>query len=115
MPIEALEFVILVLAAYRITRFFVKDSLIGMAPDSGTPMSVRVDRFAYFDNGEDRTWLRGKIGDLLTCTWCTGWWVSLAVTALWLELAPWLLGVHGWVLVFAVAGAQGFINSRMNA
>lgn len=112
---EALTLVILILAAYRITRFFVEDSLIGAGPDSGSRFSIAVDRFAYDQNGSDRSFLRGKIGDLLTCTWCLGFHVSWVTVSLWLWTAPWDLGTQGWLYVFAVAGGQGFMNSRMNA
>lgn len=113
--LEPYGFVLLCLAAYRVTRFLVKDSLLGFGPDSGSRTSVRVDAFAYDDEGQDRSWLRGKIGDLLTCTYCLGFWVSLAALCGWLRLAPWELGVEGVVVVFAIAGVQGFLNSRMNA
>lgn len=114
--LEPLAFLILVLASYRITRFLVHDSLMGFGPDSGSQVSMWVDRFAYEgDDGLDRSFLRGKIGDLLTCTWCTGFWVSLAVVAVWTQVVPWDMSLQEWVQVFAVAGGQGFMNSRMNA
>lgn len=115
MILEPIELVVLALAAYRITRFFVKDSLIGFGPDSGSAMSVRVDRFAYDSDGNDRSWLRGKIGDLLTCTWCLGFWVSAAVVCAWTQTVPWELGIKGVLTVFGVAGAQGYLGTRMNA
>lgn len=115
MTLEPMVLIVLALAAYRITRFFVSDSLIGFGPDSGSRMSMRVDRFAYDSEGIDRSWLRGKVGDLLTCSYCLGFWVSLAVVCAWTRVVPWDLGVQGVVYVFAVAGAQGYLNSRMNA
>jgi len=134
LDLDALELVVLALAAYRITRFLVRDSLIGFGPDSGSAMSVRVDRFAYFGaaddgpDGTDRSWLRGKIGDLVTCMWCLGFWVSAAVYLVWtgtapvLEPADWARAWEAWnltaqdvVAIFAVAGAQGYISSRINA
>lgn len=113
--LEPIELVVLALAAYRITRFFVKDSLMGFGPDSGSAMSVRVDHFAYDSDGNDRSWVRGKIGDLLTCTWCLGFWVSLAVVCAWTQTVPWELGTEGVLTAFGVAGAQGYLNTRMNA
>jgi hypothetical protein len=113
--VNPMVFVVLVLASYRITRFFVVDSLMGFGPDSGSQMSVRVDRFAYLPDGSDRSWLRGKVGDLLTCTWCFGAHVSWVVLCLWTRVWPWDLGVEGWVTALAVAGGQGFLNSRLNA
>lgn len=108
--------IVLVFAAYRTTRFFVKDSLFGFGPDSGSAMSVRVDHFAYnTEDGSDRSWLRGKIGDLLTCTWCLGAHISWIIVCLWLRLYPWELGIDGWILAIAVMGGQGYMNTRMNA
>lgn len=115
MKVEALEFVVVVLAAYRITRFLVKDSLIGFGPDSASRISVRLDRFAYDSEGNGRSWWREYVGDLLTCTWCLGFWVSLAVACTWLRLMPWELGIEGWGVAWGVAGAQGYLNTRMNA
>jgi hypothetical protein len=113
-----LQYVVVVLAAYRLTRFFVKDSLIGFSPESGSSMSMRLDRFAYAEDGTDRTWLRGKIGDLLTCVWCLGFWISAAVyTTAAVALGTWQdqpLVVNG-LIVFAVAGAQGLLSSRLAA
>lgn len=114
----ALQYVVVAFAAYRITRFLVKDSLIGFAPDSGSAVSARVDQFAYAENGADRSFLRGKIGDLLTCTWCLGFWVSAATyTAAAVALDEWSgqpLVWHG-VSIFAVAGLQGLLNTRLAA
>jgi hypothetical protein len=115
MPIDALTFVILALASYRATRFFVKDSLFGFGADSASRLSVKIDRFGYDDEGADRSWLRGKIADLLTCTFCLGAWISLAIVCAYLRATPIELGVDGWAIAWAVAGAQGFLNSRMNA
>jgi hypothetical protein len=108
-----------ILASYRITRFLVEDSLMGMGPDSGSWLSTIVDHFAYEDeSGTNRSFLRGKIGDLLTCTWCLGFWVSCAVVALMTWTLPWVNGTDPtpWIITaFAVAGGQGYVSSRMNA
>jgi len=119
--LEPLEFVIICLAAYRLTRFFVKDSLMGFGPDSGSRLSVRVDRFAYDSEGNGRSWWREYVGDLLTCTWCLGFWISAMVYFAYLggSLGWTAVGnidwtVHG-VSVFSVAGVQGYLNTRMNA
>lgn len=114
----ALQYALLVLASYRITRFFVKDSLIGFGPDSGSDVSVRLDRWAYNDDGTDRSFWRGKAGDLLTCVWCLGFWVSTIVyVSAALALGEWdsqPLVWHG-LMCFAVAGGQGFLSSRLAA
>ena len=112
------QYAVVILAAYRLTRFFVKDSLIGFGPDSGSKVSVRLDRWAYNEDGGDRSFLRGKVGDLLTCVWCLGFWISAATyTAASVALGVWSdqpLIWHG-VAIFAVAGGQGFLSSRLAA
>lgn len=99
-------FILVALVAYRVTRFLVFDSLIGANLESGSSFSKWLDLFAYEPTGGDRSFIRGKIGDLLVCPFCTGFWVSLAVTCGWLWVAPWHLGRIGWLTVFAVAGVQ---------
>lgn len=117
--LEPIEYVVLILAAYRITRFFVRDSLIGFGDDSGSAMSVRIDAFAYDSDGSDRSWIRGKVGDLLTCVWCLGFWISAAcyiafiaaTVENWREI-PLAVNV---ISIFAIAGGQGYLSSRINA
>lgn len=109
-----LQLVVLAAASYRITRFFVWDSLMGANPESGTAFSQWVDEFAYTEDGSDRSWLRGKIGDLLVCPWCMGWWVSVAVYGVWAwatdQWTGYPIAVHV-LSVFAIAGVQGFLDS----
>jgi len=100
-------FLLVSLASYRITRFIVFDSLIGADLGSGSRFSIWLTQFAYNSDGTDRSWARGKIGDLLNCPWCTGFWVSVAVTAWWVFLPAGAL----WFLVpWAVAGTQGLLT-----
>lgn len=121
MTVDWLPFVVLCLAAFRITRFFLYDSLMGMGlvgKEFASPLAERVDRFAYDREGNNRSLLRGKLGDLLTCPWCLGFWISaacyfswLGATVGWDGITATPLPVHG-ITVFAIAGVQGYINSR---
>ncbi len=115
MTLEPLAYVVLIFATYRITRFFVRDSLIGFSLESESRMSQRVDEFAYTPDGGNRSWWRGKVGDLLTCVWCLGFHVAWVTLCLWLQVWPWDLGVAGWIDAFAIAGGAGFLSSRLNA
>lgn len=115
MTLEPLAYAVLILATYRITRFFVRDSLIGFSLESESRMSQRVDEFAYAPDGGNRSWWRGKVGDLLTCVWCLGFHVAWVTLCLWLRVWPWELGVAGWIDAFAIAGGAGFISSRLNS
>lgn len=115
-------FVVAALAAARLTQFFVFDTLMGAHPDSGSRFSVAVDRFAYWGqipapegyiDGDDRSFWRGKIGDLLTCPFCLGFWISAACyLAVVVYEGTWgasPLWVHV-LSIFAVAGLQALAN-----
>lgn len=134
LALDWLELLVLAVASYRITRFVVHDSLMGTGiTESGrfaSGVAERIDHFAYTQDevdalgkitkqgGDNRSFLRGKIGDLLTCTFCLGFWISVGVYFAYLsatvgqagiEATPW--AVHG-ITVFAIAGVQSYINSR---
>lgn len=61
MEITALSFIILALGAYRMTHLITTDAIA--------------------DTFRDKIWSKfpptTKIGYLITCNWCTGFWVSL--------------------------------------
>lgn len=109
------EWIILAFAAFRFTQFFVFDSLAGFNPESGSKASIALDAFAYDETGKDRSFIRGKIGDLLTCPWCLGFWLSAFVYLAFIiasgrwDAYPLVIHLLG---VFAVAGGQGFLNAH---
>lgn len=105
--LEPWAFIIVALAAFRITRFFVLDSLIGANVDSNSKFAMKLDAWAFDAHGEERGWLRGKVADLLTCTYCLGFWVTVATYAAWLADFRYARTV---IYVFAVAGVQAFLN-----
>lgn len=109
-------FLIVAFAVFRVTRFFVHDSLFGASLDSGSRFSLWLDRFCFFQaedgirlRGTDRSWVRGKLHDLLTCPYCLGFWISLGATCIALKVAPWNLGIDGWFTAWAVAGASALV------
>jgi hypothetical protein len=122
-----LTILILGLCSYRITRFLVLDSLIGMGTtetyDASTKQTVQVPNsplgavvysLCYKEDGTDKGFFRGKLGDLLGCWYCLGFWVSAGCLAAWTQTLPWSAEDPGkWVLTaFAVAGVQIFAQSR---
>jgi hypothetical protein len=120
MALDPLLVLVAILAAYRLTRLVVKDEVFGEHPSldgttRGTFIRKAVDHALYTDTNEDRNAFAGYLGKWYTCSWCTGWWASLAVVCLLWQRHPLELGVVGWGLVFAVAGGQGYIASRHNA
>lgn len=127
MALTLAELVVVALAAYRVTRFVVSDTLIEGTRDRLRSAAFTSDRHGEFyrpvtrPDGQVRpaaTMARGKAADLLTCSWCAGWWISTACYTLTVvALGRWggtPLLVHA-VTAAAVAGVQGFIGSRPDA
>lgn len=118
-----LTLIVWALAAFRVTRLIVWDEVLGELPaadengdpipgERGTGLRRLWDIALYDQTGESRNWLYGWLGKMTTCTWCTGVYASLAVVAAWETDIEWLR----WpVLLAAVAGAQGYMNSRPGA
>lgn len=101
--ITIVELVVLALAAYRATQLAVYDTI-------GDPLRDRVH--AWSARRPDSA-ARNALVTLIGCVYCTGWWMSGLVLAVYLTAtghwgrAP--LAVHGleW---FAVAGAAVLAN-----
>jgi hypothetical protein len=111
--ITVFEFIILVLAAFRITRLLVYDSIALFIRD------------LFFD--KKKTWnekaglytvirekpkkgIKRKIAELLCCPWCTGVWITLPVV-FFFYLHP----ASFYVFVFlAVAGVATFVQLAAN-
>lgn len=111
MPADPYVFILLSFAAYRIVRFLVDDSLIGLNPRSESEAGLWLDRWARTPDGDDRKWWRGRFADLGACTYCCGAWLSLAIVCLWLSVWPWQLGREGWLTAIALAGTQALLNA----
>lgn len=117
----AVTVLVLAAAAYRLTRVIVLDDLLGEWPDPevpgdrGTFVRKFIDQVLFNDQGAARHPLTDYVGKGYSCTFCVGWWVSLLVVCGWWSVWPVELGVVGWVVVFAVAGVQGYLSSRHNA
>jgi hypothetical protein len=93
MTIDLLTYVVLVLAAYRVTRLITTDAVL--------------EKF--------RTWVWKKkpphsgVGYLITCNWCTGFWVSLATILCYLILPSATFVVS---LVLSTSALVGIISSK---
>lgn len=92
--------VILGIAAYRVTRFLVIDTLL----EPG-----RSKLHSKLEQRDGLIW--AKIYDLISCTWCVGVYVSFAIYAIYL----WNLFVDwtrlDWLSAIAVAGVQGMLHA----
>lgn len=106
--------VILALAAFRVTRLITQDTIT-------QPFRSRLYGFAWNDDRptQDDTgfwptpraaW-RTNLYRLLTCDWCLGVWMSIAVYCVWRFAFPGGDGnlAQGIVAVAAIAGLQGAV------
>ncbi|WP_433856665.1 DUF1360 domain-containing protein [Streptomyces kronopolitis] len=97
------ELALLALAGYRGTQLLVHDSILDPARD-------RVD---IWHQKRPESTARTAVVTLISCVYCTGWWVAGALLLTWLlvtgtwDEAPLL--VHG-VEWLAVAGAAALLN-----
>lgn len=94
--------VLLVLAAYRVTRLVVIDAIFDEIREA---FFKKLDFKKQKDgNFKSRNLLAQKLSYLLQCTWCTGVWVS--------ALIYWLYaGEFDFLPVAAIAGAQGLLHA----
>lgn len=101
--ISPAELAVLAFAGYRGTQLLVHDSLLDPARDKV---------FAWHE-ARPKARVRELVVTLISCVYCTGWWVAGALLATWLlvtgtwDQAPIL--VHG-IEWFAVAGAAVLLN-----
>jgi hypothetical protein len=104
---NAIELVILVLAAYRLFRF---------ASVDGITATLREWVTGYRDPREEdparKTRRRPEwLADLVACPWCAGWWVSLALTLAWWA---WPTAAICFALPWAVSGAAALVMARLD-
>lgn len=107
--ISTFEFILLCLATFRFTRLIVFDSITIFLRKPFHEMIEETD-----EEGQVATYLHIKgdglkywIGELLSCYWCVGVWVSIFIVILYLNF-PSIVG--GVVLIFAIAGVASIIE-----
>src|SRR4051794_4817724 len=110
MNMDILNFIILALASFRVTRLIVFDKI------------TEIIRNPFFDEIEEEneegdmevfyvpkgTPVKKFIGELLSCYWCTGVWVSAFVVSGYLLLPVIFVPL---ILVLAVAGLAAILES----
>ena len=91
---------ILGLAAYRVTRLLVIDTLLEPGRSNFHSMLERHNGIIW-----------AKIYDLVSCTWCVGVYVSFVLYAiyLWNLFTDWTR--LDWLSAIAVAGVQGMLHA----
>ncbi|NYE05483.1 hypothetical protein F4694_002236 [Bacillus niacini] len=110
MNIDLLSFTLLALASFRLTRLIVFDKITEFLRD---PFFDEIE-----EENEDGTMevyylpkatpIKKFIGELLSCYWCTGVWVSAAMVIGYLLLPFVFVPI---ILVFAVAGLAAILES----
>lgn len=90
--------IILGLAAYRVTRFLLFDTLIE---------GVRNSFYTFLANRRRPAILWSKLLELTTCTWCAGVWVTTGLYLLWINY-DWS---HAPILIAAIAAIQGLTHA----
>lgn len=106
MIIDLIPLLVLGFAAYRITRFFIIDSLLD---GSRNKLHVFLANRATKEHKLHLLW--EKLYDLTSCTWCWGFWISLVVYAVIMWVAPWDFTRFDVINVFAIAGVQGILHA----
>jgi hypothetical protein len=110
MNIDLFNFIILGLACFRLTRLIVFDKITEFL------------RQPFFDEVEEenedgtvevyflpkKTPIKKFIGELLSCYWCTGVWISALVVAGYLLLPMLFVPI---ILIFAIAGLAAILES----
>lgn len=104
--IEIIPLIVLALASYRLTRFFVIDTLTE---------GLRNRLYVFLINRSEKNgplrWVWGKLYELTSCTWCAGFWVTLGLYTLYAWNEPWDFSRLEFISLFAIAGIQGFLHA----
>lgn len=112
MEISWIEFILLLLASFRITRLFVFDRItefirrIFLEEVEEKNAQGEIDIFIVPKSGI----LRKFFGELISCYWCTGVWVAGFLTILY-YFFPAIC--EPFVLVFAIAGAASLVEASL--
>ncbi|WP_071393931.1 DUF1360 domain-containing protein [Bacillus tuaregi] len=110
MDITFLELIILGLSTFRLTRLFVFDKITAFVRDIFIDEVEEVDEKGQMDIYliPKQGLIKGFIGELLSCYWCTGVWASIFLCAFYLLFPAIALPV---LLVLAVSGIAAIIET----
>ncbi|PKG25563.1 DUF1360 domain-containing protein [Niallia nealsonii] len=110
MDISLMDFILLILASFRITRLLVYDRITefirSVVLEEVTEKNEMGEDTVYYVPRPGR--VRGFFGELISCYWCTGVWSAIFLILLY-YLFPAIC--TPFVLVFAIAGAAAFIEA----
>jgi hypothetical protein len=110
MEITFLELTLLGLASFRLTRLLVYDQITGFIRNAFMKEIEETD-----EKGEKAIYLvpksgivRGFIGELLSCYWCTGIWSSLILYLLYVTVAVIAVPI---IVILAISGIAAIIET----
>lgn len=102
---EPWEFVLLVLAAFRVWKLIADDRILDR------PRDWILDRIVR-KRGEPKGFYWS---DFLTCPWCAGFWISILIYVSWITFGPGQFNsdelMMAVVSVFAISGAVGSLGT----
>lgn len=100
--IGLLPLVVLAFASFRVTRFLLFDTLID---------EPRNFWYNQLTGGTKLKYLREKLLDLTSCSWCTGFWVTLIIYSVYATAYPWEFTRFNWLSFLGVAGVAGMLHA----
>jgi hypothetical protein len=105
-----LEFVLLILASFRLTRLVVFDKITSFIR---RPFHHEIEEIDSDGNTITYIEIKGKglqywIGELLSCYWCTGIWCTALLLGM---MVIWPLGSGIIITLLALAGAAGICEA----
>ena len=110
MDIDLFMFLLLGLSSFRLTRLLVFDRITAFMRDPFLDEMEEIDEYGqkeiYLIPKEGR--VKGFIGELLSCYWCTGVWSSIVLCSFYM-LYPTL--AFPILLILAVAGLAAIIET----
>ncbi|RST75241.1 DUF1360 domain-containing protein [Siminovitchia acidinfaciens] len=110
MEMSWFEFLLFSVAVFRLTRLFVFDTITEWLRrpfmDEREEKNAEGEAEVYYVPKEKG--VRGWIGALISCYWCTGVWVSIALFLMRIYLPGFYKPV---VLVFAIAGIAAILET----
>lgn len=110
MKITLLEFLIISLASFRLTRLIVFDKITEWLRAPFFDEEVEVN-----DDGKEEIYfvpkkgvIKGFFGELLSCYWCTGVWSAIAIYIAYIFWQPIVAPI---IIILAVAGVAAIIET----
>ncbi|UII57042.1 DUF1360 domain-containing protein [Cytobacillus spongiae] len=112
MDIQLMELIVFSLASFRLTRLIVFDKITNFIRAPFFEEVIEED-----EDGQQEVYLipkkhivYGFFGELLSCYWCTGIWVTVALYAGYRYLPSVSIPV---IVILAVAGVAAFIEALL--